>query len=385
MNILSKIRTQSIFSKEASCFANILGNRTIPKELIPSLNINNYINANLGTGNADDTGWHGYLQQSSLDAMFGGLENTPTNAGSLKPRFIFGNTSQAYNSKTISKVILNNSGSGFTLAPIITITGDGVGATAYAIMNGDKISEIRVNKGGKNYTFANITISGGGGAGAVATPYIASGQISSNLIYVEENSVFSKLNPDGSYNGTEYYTKAQSNDLVPNIGYIPNFGLLLHNQQSTPNGNAIVIANKSFNIKTSKIGIFQTNIQIVYSVFGTTSPNENTTLELSVELCDNLGFATNVYGQNRRFTLKNNKFGVTGDFNNTTQAYYNLTYLFNDFGFMQNTENTPKTYYFRVTAKIISMTAPVNTQINVQSDQTGIFYTLYDPAIFDKF
>ena len=303
----------------------------------------------------------------------------------MKPRFIFGNTPQAYSTKTISKTIITNAGSGYTSIPTVTITGDGAGAIGYAILNSGQISEIRISQGGQNYTNAAITISGGGGTGATAVPYIANGQISSNLIYSEPNSIFSKLNTDGTYIGTEFYTKSQSNNLVPNIGYIPSSGLLLHNSQSFPFSVPKVIANKTFNIRTSKVGIFQLNLPIIYSVFNSSAISENITLEVSMELCTNLGFQDNLYTQQRRFTLKNNKFGVSSDFNNTNLAYYNLDFIFNGFDFMQNDTNIPKNYYFRATIIVISMTLPANTQLSVQSDQTGVFYTLSDPANFNQY
>ena len=385
MDQINKLRIESITFKEELCLSNILGNKTFPKELIPALNINNYINPLLSIGNGDDVGWTGYLQQNSLDYMLGGITNTPSNAGALKPQFIYGNTPQAYSTKTISKTIITNGGSGYTSAPTVIITGDGSGAVGYAILNAGQISEIRISQGGQNYTNAAITITGGGGTGATATAYIGSGQISSNLIYVEPNSIFSKLSPDGTYIGTEFYTKAQSNSIVPNTGYIPNSGVSLHNQTTTPNAAITVIANKIFSIKSSKIGIFQANIQIAYGVFNPTNASDNVTLELIMEVCNNPVFAQNVYSSSKYFTLKNNRYGGSSDFNNTAISYQNLTFLFNDFGFMTNTSPIPKDYYFRVSVRIASMTSPQNTNISVQSDQTGIFYTLSDPANFNQY
>lgn len=58
-------------------------------------------------------------------------------------------------------------GSGYTSAPTVNINGDGVGASATAVLTGDEVSSINVDSNGTGYSFAYVTFSnGGGGSGA---------------------------------------------------------------------------------------------------------------------------------------------------------------------------------------------------------------------------
>lgn len=72
----------------------------------------------------------------------------------------------------ISSIQVTNPGSGYTTEPTITITGDGFGATARAIVVNGRIKEIIITNRGINYTRAVVTISGGNGFGAAATVVI---------------------------------------------------------------------------------------------------------------------------------------------------------------------------------------------------------------------
>jgi hypothetical protein len=72
----------------------------------------------------------------------------------------------------ISSIQVTNPGTGYTSAPTVLITGDGVGATATASIVNSKIQSINVNNRGINYTRAIVTISGGNGHGATASAVI---------------------------------------------------------------------------------------------------------------------------------------------------------------------------------------------------------------------
>ena len=68
----------------------------------------------------------------------------------------------------VNSIQIINPGNGYTSAPTITITGDGVGATAEATVVGGQINKITVINRGSDYTIAYVTITGGGGTGGVA-------------------------------------------------------------------------------------------------------------------------------------------------------------------------------------------------------------------------
>jgi len=72
----------------------------------------------------------------------------------------------------VSEVQVINSGSGYVTQPTVTISGDGTGATAEAVIVNGKIQKIDIVNRGVDYTRALITITGGSGFGAEAVAVI---------------------------------------------------------------------------------------------------------------------------------------------------------------------------------------------------------------------
>ena len=77
-------------------------------------------------------------------------------------------------SSGITSIEVTNPGIGYTEAPTITISGDGIGATARAVIVNGRIERIEVTNRGINYSQATISISGGNGFGAEANVVIDS-------------------------------------------------------------------------------------------------------------------------------------------------------------------------------------------------------------------
>lgn len=80
----------------------------------------------------------------------------------------------------VSNLSLTNGGSGYIGAPYVQISGDGTGATGYAVVDTDPLSatfgqvtSIVITNPGVNYTTASITLVGGGGTGAAANATLA--------------------------------------------------------------------------------------------------------------------------------------------------------------------------------------------------------------------
>ena len=82
----------------------------------------------------------------------------------------FDETPQSYTG--ISSISISNPGSNYTSAPTVTITGDGTGATAEAVIVNGKIESINITNRGTDYTRATVTITGGEGYGAAAVAAI---------------------------------------------------------------------------------------------------------------------------------------------------------------------------------------------------------------------
>ena len=88
----------------------------------------------------------------------------------------------------INNIVLANGGSNYTNTSnmVVSISGDGTGATADVSVNTttNVVSSITLTDYGRNYTFATVSISGGGGSGATARAIISPlGGHGSNPLY----------------------------------------------------------------------------------------------------------------------------------------------------------------------------------------------------------
>ncbi len=72
----------------------------------------------------------------------------------------------------VSRITIENPGIGFTEAPTVTITGDGIGAKAIATVSQGGLTSIEITDRGVDYTIATVTLSGGNGIGAEATAIV---------------------------------------------------------------------------------------------------------------------------------------------------------------------------------------------------------------------
>ena len=88
----------------------------------------------------------------------------------------------------ISSLEVTNPGTGYLTEPTVTITGDGVGATAQAVIVNGAIQSIKVIDRGINYTRALATISGGGGYGGAAAVLIDTKIGNIRTIYYDSNA-----------------------------------------------------------------------------------------------------------------------------------------------------------------------------------------------------
>lgn len=74
----------------------------------------------------------------------------------------------------VDYIEVTNSGENYTDVPTVTITGDGIGATAVARIVNRRINSIEITNRGSNYTRATVTITGGGGNGGAASAVLES-------------------------------------------------------------------------------------------------------------------------------------------------------------------------------------------------------------------
>lgn len=88
----------------------------------------------------------------------------------------------------ISRIVVTNGGFGYTSAPTVTITGDGIGATAEATIVNGKIEKIDITNRGIGYTRALVNISGGNGFGASAFIVLDARVGNLRTFYYDENA-----------------------------------------------------------------------------------------------------------------------------------------------------------------------------------------------------
>lgn len=101
----------------------------------------------------------------------------------------------------IDCIMIDNAGSGYLSAPTITITGDGTGATAQAVLTGDHIGKVIIRNRGSGYTYATINISGNATLRPVISPIGGHGSnaVSElNARYLIVRSIFDK-DEDGTF------------------------------------------------------------------------------------------------------------------------------------------------------------------------------------------
>ena len=82
----------------------------------------------------------------------------------------FEETPQSYTGSSEIQII--NAGSSYITTPTVTISGDGTGATAEAVIVNGKIQTINITNRGNDYTRAIIAITGGSGYGAEAVAVV---------------------------------------------------------------------------------------------------------------------------------------------------------------------------------------------------------------------
>ena len=88
----------------------------------------------------------------------------------------------------ISEIRILNAGYNYTSAPTVTITGDGYGAQAKAVIVNGKVQSVVITNRGINYTKAVLTFTGGEGYGAEAVAVLNSRYGTLRTVYFNTNA-----------------------------------------------------------------------------------------------------------------------------------------------------------------------------------------------------
>lgn len=124
----------------------------------------------------------------------------------------------------INAIDVIDSGTGYTSTPTVTITGDGYGATASAIIKNGKIESIQILNSGIDYNRAVVTITGGGGHGATALAIIDTKIGNLRVVYYNDKAERQIVNANvGQINyadGIIYLNDLNVINVIPSDGYI---------------------------------------------------------------------------------------------------------------------------------------------------------------------
>ena len=124
----------------------------------------------------------------------------------------------------ISEIQVTNAGTGYTETPTITITGDGTGAVASAVVVNGKIQNIVLTNRGINYTRAIVTITGGSGYGATGSAVLDGKFGYLRTIYYDDNAEKQTINEQiGTIN---YVTGTITINDVRILSVVPTDGLI---------------------------------------------------------------------------------------------------------------------------------------------------------------
>jgi len=124
----------------------------------------------------------------------------------------------------ISEIQVTNAGTGYTETPTITITGDGTGAVASAVIVNGKIQSIVLTNRGINYTRAIVTITGGSGYGAAGSAVLDGKFGYLRTIYYDDNAEKQTINEQiGTIN---YVTGTITINDVRILSVVPTDGLI---------------------------------------------------------------------------------------------------------------------------------------------------------------
>ena len=157
----------------------IIGSETtvkLQKRIVPELNTNANYTVNFGVP----------LKRGTLTDRLVTTEFVVLDSASVRRTAIIEEVPQSFTG--VSSIEIVNAGYGFTSTPTVTISGDGTGAIAEAVIQSGRIVEIRMVNRGSDYTRATVSITGGGGFSAVATAVIDSRIGTLRTIFYDTNA-----------------------------------------------------------------------------------------------------------------------------------------------------------------------------------------------------
>ena len=154
--------TDQVDNVDINAIAGSETNVKLQKRVVPELGTNANYTVNFGVP----------LKRGTLTDRLTTTEFAVLDSANVRRTAIIEEVPQSFTG--ISSIEITNAGYGYTSIPTITISGDGTGATAEAVIQSGRITQIRMVNRGVDYTRATVSITGGGGVSAVAAAVIDS-------------------------------------------------------------------------------------------------------------------------------------------------------------------------------------------------------------------
>jgi hypothetical protein len=181
---LNKFASKIIDSKLETAIDNVDTNAIIGNEI--EIKVQKRFEPELNTPQSYNIKFNVPLHRGTVADRLSSTEFVIVDNDGIRRTVVFEEVPQSFTG--ISSVQVTNPGTGYTSAPTVTITGDGFGATAEAVVVNGTIQSISVTNRGIDYTRAIATISGGFGFGAEASVIIDAAVGSLRTIYYDTNA-----------------------------------------------------------------------------------------------------------------------------------------------------------------------------------------------------
>jgi hypothetical protein len=181
---LNKFASKIIDSKLETAIDSVDTNAIIGNEI--EIKVQKRFEPELNTPQSYNIKFNVPLHRGTVADRFSSTEFDIVDSDGIRRSVVFEEVPQSFTG--ISSVQVTNPGTGYTSTPTVTITGDGIGATAEAVVVNGTIQSISVTNRGIDYTRAIATISGGFGFGAAASVIIDAAVGSLRTIYYDTNA-----------------------------------------------------------------------------------------------------------------------------------------------------------------------------------------------------
>jgi hypothetical protein len=181
---LNKFASKIIDSKLETAIDSVDTNAIIGNEI--EIKVQKRFEPELNTPQSYNIKFNVPLHRGTVADRLSSTEFDIVDSDGVRRSVVFEEVPQSFTG--ISSVQVTNPGTGYTSTPTVTITGDGIGATAEAVVVNGTIQSISVTNRGIDYTRAIATISGGFGFGAEASVIIDAAVGSLRTIYYDTNA-----------------------------------------------------------------------------------------------------------------------------------------------------------------------------------------------------